>query len=373
MIQIVKVTLREIALNLVEPFQISSGTVTQRRIFLLESETSDGLTVWSECVAGEKPNYSPEIIDTAWIIVRDFLWPLVKNTQFKHPQDISPHLDSAVKGNFMAKSALEMAGWCIAATQNKQSLAAYIGGQQKTIPTGLSIGIQDSPEILAQKARAAVDKGYKKIKIKIKPGHDINYVKAVCEKIGNDALIMVDANNAYSLDDISILKQLDTFNLVMIEQPLAWDDVLEHGKLQSQINTPICLDESITTRDRAKEMINNKSGKIINIKPGRIGGFAEALAIHDLCEKHDIPVWCGGMLESGIGRSYNVALASLPNFTLPGDLSPSNRYWAQDIITPEWTMDKNGMMAVPFDKIGLGVDINKDFIDTITVRKEIIS
>jgi O-succinylbenzoate synthase len=208
------------------------------------------------------------------------------------------------------------------------------------------------------------------VKIKIAPGQDVDWVRAVRTAVGQDAHLMADANNAYTLADADRLAQLDDCDLMMIEQPLAWDDLVRHAELQKRLRTPLCLDESITSLDRAQDMVTLGAGRIVNIKPGRVGGFAQSIAIHDFCESMGVPVWCGGMLESGIGRSYNVALASLPNFTLPGDLSPSARYWAKDVVTPEWTMDAHGMVRVPLDRPGIGVEVDRAHLDRITVRTE---
>ncbi len=271
----------------------------------------------------------------------------------------------------MAKAAVEMASWALIAERDGMPLARLLGGTRTEIPTGISIGIQASPEALVERVGRALADGYRKVKLKIEPGHDIEFVRAV-RNAYPDAPFMADANNAYTLKDAAHLKQLDPLHLVMIEQPLAYDDIVRHAELQHMLSTPICLDESITSVDRAEDMITLKSGRIINIKPGRVGGFQQSRAIHDLCAKHGIPVWCGGMLESGIGRSYNVALASLPNFTIPGDLSPSARYWERDVIKPEWTMSAAGMMKVPLDKPGIGVAVDVDRIDDLTVRSQVL-
>jgi O-succinylbenzoate synthase len=234
------------------------------------------------------------------------------------------------------------------------------------------LGIQATPAALAAKAAAALERGYRKVKLKIEPGADLAYLTAVRAALGPAAPLMADANNAYSLDvpgHRESLEALDGFGLLMIEQPLAWDDLLRHAELQKRLRTPICLDESITSVERAVDMIALGSGRIVNIKPGRVGGFRQAIAIHDLCRANGIPVWCGGLLESGIGRAHNVALASLPGFTIPGDLSPSERYWDRDVVIPEWTMDREGWMAVPRDRPGLGVEIDRDRLDALTVRR----
>jgi O-succinylbenzoate synthase len=372
MLKIEQITLREILLPLKEPFEISSGITKDRHIFILELRDSSGFVGWSECVAGKTPNYSPETIDTAWLAIREWIAPRVLGRDFKTPGEIYQVLECNFRGHNMAKAAVEMGAWELAAQIQGVSLARLLGGTRLRIATGISLGIQNNPEALVEKVRACLAQGYQKIKIKIKPGADVEYVKPVRQHLGAEVVLMVDANNAYTLNDIDLLKELDEFNLLMIEQPLAWDDLVRHAILQQQLKTPICLDESITSVERAEDMITLGSGKIINIKPGRVGGITSAIAIHNLCAKHNIPVWCGGMLESGVGRAYNVALASLPNFVLPGDLSPSSRYWERDIVTPEWTMNDQGMVTVPFDKSGMGVTIDLDRVDDLTVRCETI-
>jgi O-succinylbenzoate synthase len=371
-IHLVRISLREILLPLKEPFRISSGVVSERRICLLELIDADGTVGWSECVAGEQPNYSAETIDTAWHAMREWLGPRVLGRPFREPHDVAHAMDRGVCGHNMAKAAIEMGCWDLAARQRDVSLSELLGGTRDRVATGISIGIQSNPSALAERARAAFDKGYRKIKVKIEPGSDVEYVRAVREELGADVHLMADANSAYTLADADHLAELDAFNLIMIEQPLSRDDLVRHAELQRRLKTPICLDESITSVDRAEDMIALHAGRIINIKPGRVGGFTVSKAIHDLCQQNSIPVWCGGMLESGVGRAHNVALASLPNFLLPGDLSPSARYWARDIVTPEWTMDAEGMVHVPRTKPGIGVELDMDFVDDITVRTETI-
>lgn len=365
-----QIDLREIQLPLREPFHISSGFVDVRRILLLLLTESDGTTAWSECVAGEFPNYSPETIDTAWLAIRDWVAPRVLGRRFEDPRDVNRALARDFRGHNMAKAAVEMGSWGLVAERDATSLTTLLGGERTHIATGISIGIQPQPGDLVKKARSALSSGYRKIKLKVKPGSDIEYVAAVRDALGPEAPLMVDANNAYSVSDFGHLARLDDFNLIMIEQPLAWDDIARHAQLQQRMQTPICLDESITSVDRAEDMIAMRAGRIVNIKPARVSGFQQSLAIHDLCARHEIPVWCGGMLESGIGRAYNVALASLPNFVIPGDLSPSARYWERDIVTPEWTMDSDGMVAVPRDRPGIGVTADVDRIEQLTARHE---
>jgi o-succinylbenzoate synthase len=372
LLQLERITLREIRLRLREPFRISSGVVEERRVMLVELHDASGATAWAECVAGELPNYSAETIDTAWMAIREWLAPRVLHKSIGSPESVHEILERNVCGHNMAKAALEMGCWAVIATHRGQSLAELLGGQRERVATGISIGIQSDPEALVARATRAVGDGYRKIKVKIQPGSDVQFVRAARAALPEGTDLMADANSAYSLADAEHLAQLDEFGLIMIEQPLHRDDLVRHAQLQRRLRTPICLDESITDVARCEDMIALKSGRIVNIKPGRVGGFCVARRIHDLCETSGIPVWCGGMLESGVGRAYNVALASLPNFKLPGDLSPSARYWERDIVTPEWTMDSSGMVAVPRGRPGIGVDVDKARVDDLTVRREVL-
>lgn len=365
-----RLVLREIRLPLRERFEISSGFVEERRILLLELHHPDGPVVWAECVAGERPNYSPETIDTAWLAIRDWLGPKILAHPFSGPDALGARLADGVRGHPMAKAAVEMGFWCMAAELEQVSLAHRLGGTLERVPTGISLGIQSSPGELATKTAEAAEQGYRKVKLKIRPGADRDYVAAAREAVGPEHGLAVDANAAYTLADTEELRRLDDFRLMMIEQPLATGDLVRHAQLQARLRTPICLDESIVDVASAEDMIALGSGEIINIKPGRVGGLLAARAIHGVAETHGMPVWCGGMLESGIGRAYNVALASLRNFTLPGDLSPSRRYWERDIVEPEWTMTGDGLVTVPYDTPGLGVEVNVDRIDDLTVRTE---
>ena len=369
MIKLTKISLYELHLPLKEPFTISSGTQDVRRILLVEVEDHDGATGWGECVAPEFPNYSPETIDTSWIAINEWIGPRVIGKTFAGPEEIFPYLQQDIRGHLMAKAAVEMAAWGLTARKQNISLAKLLNGTRTTIDTGISLGIQKSPDVLVAKVKEAVDEGYRKIKIKIKPGADVEFIRHVRETLGPGVPLMVDANNAYTLDDVDVFKTMDGFGLIMIEQPLAWDDLRRHAELQKNIKTPICLDESITGVESVEDMIALKSGRIVNVKPGRVGGFTSSLAIHDLCIKHNIPVWCGGMLESGVGRAHNVALASLPNFTIPGDISPSKRYWEKDIVIPEWEMH-DGHIAVPVDEAGMGVEVDRGRIEGLIVRKD---
>ena len=370
MLRLDRLVLREIRLPLKEPFRISSGVCTERRIFLLELYDVDGAMTWAECVAGEQPNYSPETIDTAWFAIKEWLAPRLLGRSFDGPEVIHGVLEQNTRGHNMAKAALEMGMWALAATKEGVSLSKRLGGTRQRIPTGISLGIQTTPDALVQRAKAAYAQGYRKIKLKIQPGQDVEYVRAVRNALGKEVHLMADANSAYRLDDADHLAELDAFDLIMIEQPLGRDDLVRHAKLQRRMKTRLCLDESITDADRAEDMIELGAGKIINIKPGRVGGFTVSKAIHDICQRNNIPVWCGGMLESGVGRAHNVALASLPNFSLPGDLSPSARYWERDVVLPEWTMDAEGMVTVPSDKPGIGITVDVGRVEDLTLKHE---
>jgi O-succinylbenzoate synthase len=367
-LRIARIVMREIRLALKEPFRISSGVTAERRICLLELEEAGGATGWGECVAAEEPNYSSETVDTAWLAISAWVAPRVLGKSFEGPHAVHEALERDFRGHRMAKAALEMGCWDVAARQAGVPLSRLLGGTRERIAAGISIGIQESPAALVERALAAQAEGYRKIKVKIRPGVDVEYVRAVRDALGPDAALMADANSAYTLEDAVHLARLDAFGLTMIEQPLGQDDLVRHAELQRRLATPICLDESITSVDRAADMIALKGGRIVNIKPGRVGGYTAARAIHDLCREHGIPVWCGGMLESGIGRAHNVALASLPNFSLPGDLSPSARYWARDVVDPEWTMDAGGMVRVPLDRPGMGVAVDTERVAALAVR-----
>jgi O-succinylbenzoate synthase len=368
-LRIDRMILREIRLELREPFRISSGVMSDRRIALLQLFDQSGARTWSECVAFQLPIYTAETIETAWLAIREWLAPRVLGREFGGPEEIHAVLEKNIRGHNMAKAAVEMGCWGLAAVLRDQPLSTLLGGTRDRVPTGISLGIQSEPALLVQRAEAAVAAGYRKIKVKIQPGQDIAYVRAVRNALGDSVGMMADANSAYTLKDVEHLAQLDEMELIMLEQPLGDDDLVRHATLQRRMTTPICLDESITSVDRAEDMITLQSGRIINIKPGRLGGLSASKAVHDVAQRAGIPVWCGGMLESGIGRAYNVALASLPNFSLPGDLSPSARYWSRDIVSPEWTMDEDGMVHVPMHP-GLGITVDEDRIEALTVRRE---
>lgn len=361
-----ELTLREIRMPLIAPFETSAETTNERRIILLEANVG-GVTGWGECVAGEKPFYSPETTDTAWGILRDFLWPMIRGKEFAAASAVWDLLHQ-VRGHNMAKGALEAAIWDAEAKQKGVPLAKLIGGTRDEVACGVSIGIKDSLDELAATVRKELAAGYQRIKIKIKPGKDLPQVKRLRDEFPRIKL-MVDANSAYTLADAPLLQQLEGFYLMMIEQPLGWDDLYAHVELQKMLNTPICLDECIHTEEQARAAIALNACKIINIKLGRVGGYTVARRIHDLCQKNGLPVWCGGMLESGIGRAHNIALSSLPNFTLPGDVSASARYWTEDIIEPEVTVTPQGTIRVPSGP-GIGFEPRRERIEKLTVRKE---
>lgn len=373
MIRITSIALREIRLPLREPFRISSGEVSERRILLVQMFSGDGVSGWAECVAGEFPNYSPETVDTSWFAIRHWLSPRLLGHDLDRPEHAHALLDRDLRGHRMAKAALEMGTWDVRARSLGQPLAVLLGGTREHVDVGISLGIQREPAALVERARAAAANGYRKIKIKIAPGSDYAFIAAVRDALGPAAGLMADANSAYVPADTEALVRLDELDLMMIEQPFEPEDLVRHAVLQRRLQTPICLDESITSIERAEDMLALGSGRIVNIKPGRVGGFAVSRAIHDACAAAEVPVWCGGMLESGIGRAHNVALASLPNFRLPGDLSPSARYWERDVVDPEWTMDSDGRVRVPLDRPGIGVEVDLDRIDDLTVRYEALT
>jgi O-succinylbenzoate synthase len=360
------VVLREIALRLREPFRIASGVTDLRRVLLVELRGHDGESGWAECVAGESPNYSAETIDTAWLAITQWVAPLLLTQPWPLATQFDAHVRVAFKGHRMAKAAVEMALWDLAARHHDTSLARLLGGNRPRVETGISIGMQANPDDLAARVQLAGREGYRRIKVKIRPGEDLAFVEAARAVCPPDLPLSVDANASYSFDDLDTLRRLDRLGLRMIEQPFGEDDLVRHARLQRELETDICLDESITSVERVEDMVALASGRIINIKPGRVGGHTESRAIHDRAAAHHIPVWCGGMLETGIGRAHNVALASLHNFSLPGDLSPSARYWDRDIVLPPWTM-REGCLEVP-EGPGIGVALDHDFIDDLTQR-----
>ena len=362
------IVLRELHMPLVRPFETSFGVTLNRRIVLAEVQ-SEGLTGWGECTAGEHPFFSPESTDTAWQVLVNELAPLLAAESPEHGGDC-PRIFRVVRGNPMAKAALENAIWDLEAQREGIPLSRLIGGVRETIPCGVSLGIQASiPELLSIVERELAA-GYRRIKLKCKPGWDVE----VFERVRNrwpEILLSCDANSAYRLRDQDHLASFDAFDLLMIEQPLWHDDFYFHSVLQKRLDTPICLDESIRNRRDVLAAVEMESCRIINIKLGRVGGFSEAIAVHNAALERGVPVWCGGMLESGIGRAHNVALSTLEGFTLPGDVSASARYWAEDIVEPAVTVSKAGEIAIS-DTPGRGYEARTDLIEKLTMRRETI-
>jgi O-succinylbenzoate synthase len=354
-------------MELVSPFTTSMGTEYDEEQIMVRVE-AEGITGWGESVAEGTPFYSYETVQTAWHILQDFLIPSILGKEISSI-DQAINLYSRVRGHMMAKAGLEAALWDVFAKAKNISLSKMFGGTRDKIDVGVSIGIQNSEAELIKKVSSYLNEGYKRIKIKISPGNDIQYVKALRKEFP-DILLQIDANSAYELKHTDLFKQMDNYNLLLIEQPLGYEDIYDHSKLQRELKTPICLDESIHSLDDTRAAIELDSCRVINIKPGRVGGFTESKLIHDYCASKNIPVWCGGMLESGIGRAGNVALASLPNFTLPGDISASKRYYKEDIVEPEFTVNKDGTMDVP-TKPGIGVEVNMKRLEKVTVNNKI--
>jgi O-succinylbenzoate synthase len=364
--KIERVTLHHVRMKLQSHFETSFGRIEMRDCILVEV-ASEGITGWGECVADRDPGYSEETSGTAWHILQDFLVPMVLGKMVEHPADFHT-IAAGVRRNPLAKAGLEMALWDVYGQQQGQSLRALLGGERTKVPVGVSIGIQDSPEKLLETAAGYLAQGYRRVKIKIKPGRDVGDTRAIREAYP-DLSLQVDANSAYTLETATGLKPLDDLGLLLIEQPLAEDDLWDHHFLQAEFNTPICLDESIHSVRHARQAIEMGAARVINIKAGRVGGVSQGVAIHDLCRKHNLRVWCGGMLETGVGRAANLALASLPNFSLPGDISATERYYAEDITNEVFTLNPDSTIDVP-DKPGLGVTINQKALEKVTLRRE---
>jgi o-succinylbenzoate synthase len=363
--KIESIVLREIHMRLKSPFETSFGVTQDRRIILVEI-FADGLTGWGEVTTGETPGYNSETTDTAWHIISDFIAPKVIGRDISAANQFSS-LVSHIRGHEMAKAGVENALWDIESQAKGVPLSRLIGGTLKEIACGVSLGIRETPLALLKKVEEELASGYRRIKLKIKPDKDIDFVAEV-RKNFPDILLSVDGNSAYRIDDADHLKKLDSYNLLMIEQPLNWDEIYAHAKLQSQIETAICLDECITNARHAATAIEVGACRIINIKLGRVSGHTEAQRVHALCLAKSVPVWCGGMLESGIGRAHNIAMSTLPGFTLPGDVSASSRYWEQDIIEPEVKVNSQGFIQVP-QTPGLGYSVRRDLVDQLTVRR----
>ncbi|NIF20667.1 o-succinylbenzoate synthase [Candidatus Pantoea multigeneris] len=350
-----KIVLRKMKMALKTPFTTSFATQTEKHFSVVEVHAG-GVVGYGDCSAISLPFYNEETNVTAWHIMRDFLIPMLKQAgDISHPSQ-AREIFAPVKRNNCAKAAIEGGLWDAWAKQQGISLAKAIGGERTRVEAGVSIGIQSTPDKLIEVVDGYLNEGYKRIKIKIKPGYDFNYVQALRQTFG-DITLMVDANSAYTLDDIDLFKRMDQFGLLMIEQPLAHDDIIDHRKLQAAIATPICLDESIASAEDARKALELGSGKIINIKVARVGGITEVKMIHDLCQQQGVPVWCGGMLDTAVGKAHNIAIASLPNFVFAHDIPPSSRYWHEDFMLPQVEMDRDSCVAVP-EAPGIGFAIN---------------
>lgn len=359
------IALRELGMRLKVPFETSFGTTLERRVLLVEIG-ADGLTGWAEITTQEEPFYNAETTDTAWHIFSDYIVPMTLGSTLESASE-APALMRAIRGNEMARAGLENALWDIEAQERGTSLSTLVGGTRTEIASGVSLGIQADTAVLIRNIEKELAAGYQRIKLKIKPGMDVEVVRKVRARFPETRL-MVDANSAYRPADAGLLQQLDEFNLTMIEQPLNWDDIYLHAQLQRQLKTPICLDECIHNSRHARAAIDLGACRVINIKLGRVGGHTEARAVHDVCVERGIPVWCGGMLESGVGRAHNVAMSSLPGFVMPGDVSASLRYWEEDIIEPEVVVSSRGTITVP-QAAGLGYAVRRDLVQRLTVRE----
>lgn len=366
--KLIEVTIYTMKMRMKTPFTTSFGTLQDKTFLLIEAIDESGVIGWGEGVAFETPTYTEETMKTSLHMLEDFLIPLLLNKELVHPDEVNTLL-KPIRRNAMAKAAIEGAVWDIYAKLTKQSLACALGGTRKKIEVGISIGLQPTYEQLNEKIALALAAGYKRIKVKIKPSEDIELIRAIRTRYP-DVPLMADANSAYTLEDIDVLKALDEFNLMMIEQPLAYDDLVDHAKLQRVLKTPICLDESITSLADAKRAVELGSCKIINLKLARVGGLTEAKSIHDYCQEQGMAIWCGGMLEAGVGRAHAVALSSLPNFVLPGDTAASSNYWEEDIIFPEVTVEEGFITINPLP--GIGYEVNREVIEKYCVTRCIV-
>lgn len=366
--KIERIELREIHLPLVAPFETSFGQTTERRIIIVKV-FSEGLHGWGECTVGEHPFYNHECTDSAWMIVRDYVAPMVMGREIESPAQVTK-LTGAIRGNKMARGAVETAVWELEARRQNIPLWQLLGGTRTELDCGVSLGLQPTDAALLKNVEKEVAAGYQRIKLKIKPGRDYEMVRAVRREFPHIRLT-VDANSAYTLADAELLSRLDEFDLLLIEQPLSYDDIIDHAELQRQLKTAICLDESILSVEDARKALSLGSCRIINIKLGRVAGHAEAQQIEAYCRARRVPVWCGGMLESGIGRAHNIAMSTLAGFTLPGDVSASKRYWAEDIITPPVEVSPRGTITPPTGP-GIGYEVNEKRLEALTVRTEVI-
>jgi O-succinylbenzoate synthase len=369
LMNIKRITLYKVALPMITSFTISHGTLTEKPTVIVKVETAEGITGYGEAAAMPVPMYNHETVDTCMVILKNHIAPLVLNKQIHSIEEVM-NLLSVIKRNNMSKEGLETALWMIRSIQEQRSLKDLLGGTREKIPVGMSIGIQETVEATLAEVQHSLERGYRRIKLKIRPGWDVSVVEAVRKAFGEISL-MVDANSAYTLDDIETLQALDQYHLLMIEQPLADDDLVDHAFLQSKIQTPVCLDESICSAEDARKAISIGACKIINIKPARVGGLLESKKIHDLAEKHGVGVWCGGMMETTIGRAFNLAIASLPNYIYPADMSSPAEFYGDDLTKTTFTMH-NGFTSVT-EEVGLGYEVNEEKIDHYTVEQCILN
>jgi O-succinylbenzoate synthase len=364
-----KIELYQLRMPLQTPFETSFGRIEERECILLEAH-ADGLVGYGECVADRDPGYSYETTGTAWHILRDFLIPGILNKEIQSPEDVQTHMEH-VRGHPLAKAGLEMVFWDLQGKNSGQNLQEMIGGQGDRVQVGVSVGIQESPDALIHVVDDYLSQGYRRVKIKIKPGRDVSDARSVRQAFP-DLGLQVDANSAYNLESAVELLPLDELNLLMIEQPLAEDDLWDHSRLQAKFSTPICLDESIVSLRHARQALDMKSCQVVNIKAGRVGGLSQAIAIHDLCQAHNIPVWCGGMLETGVGRAANLALSSLPGFAYPGDISATDRYYANDITQERFVLNSDSTISIPMPP-GLGISIDHQALQKATINRLTVS
>jgi O-succinylbenzoate synthase len=360
------VELFHVQMRLQRPFKTSFGVEHERECLILKLE-GDGVAGWGECVAGEFPGYSYETAETAWHILQDFFLPALARYPLQAPEELRNAL-TAYRGHPLARAGLEMGLWDLLGKQNGQSLKTLLGGQRESVPVGVSIGVQKDVSAMLTKVETYLGQGYQRIKVKIMPGADLDIIAGI-RQLYKGIRLQVDANSAYRIEDADHLKGLDRYDLELIEQPLAEDDILDHASLQKELETPICLDESILSVRHTRLALDAGACRVINIKPGRVGGLSEAKAIHDYCLARRIPVWCGGMLETNIGRAANLALASLPGFSLPGDISASERYYETDIATPGFVLNPDSTIDVP-DQVGLGIEIDRDALERFSIKKK---
>jgi o-succinylbenzoate synthase len=360
------IELRELRLPLVAPFETSGWTEEEKRCIIIEM-TSGNQTGFGECAVTAGPWYGPETIASAWHVMQEYFVPAVLGKVFSSPSQLVDSL-SFVRGNNMAKAGFEMAFYDLAAKKENVSLSKFLGGAKSEIESGVSVGLQNNTKQLVGVVSDYLEQGYRRVKVKIKPGKDVDLVSALRQNFP-DIMLMVDANGAYKSSEAQALFKLDEYGLMMIEQPFAWDDLVEHANLQRALKTPICLDESVSSINDLKTALSLKSCRILNLKPARVGGPTVSKEIHDLCQTHHMPLWCGGLLETGIGRAHNIAIASLPGFVLPNDISASNRYFREDIVSPEFKLNKNGTMSVPKGP-GIGVNVIHEKLLQYTVRTE---